>query len=212
MCIRDRSSVSGGGGVSAETDEFGRVLVNSKDASKLNKEIRTSDAFQAIQKGTTSLAGLNRFEELFNKVGTTSGVTSPFDESRLAPLYNAAVLDLKEFFNLGVLNGPDLEVIQSVLPKPTGQGFVTNIAAKGSTKAGLANIKSMINDTLDDRYRSIVLQFEQSPESVGALRDLQITYIDNKSKLDSNIKTAVDSARKEFPGISDDEIIQIISN
>lgn len=196
---------------SSNVDEYGRQLTSRDDSSKLSKEIVSGDAYKAITKASTSLRTLNNFEQLFKQVGTTSGITSPFDNAKLKPLYDATVLDLKEFFNLGVLNGPDLSVIQSVLPDPTSQGFITSPTAKTASKAGIESIKKMINDTLDERYRSIASQYQDySPESVGSLKDAQNLYIDNKAKLDQNTASVVEKARAL--GATADDIIQIISN
>ena len=205
-------------------DELGRQTnISQGDIQKFNKEIVSSDAFKAIVKAETSLSTVSSFVELFNEVGITSGVYSPIENAKLNARYNAAVLDLKEFFNLGVLNGPDLEVIQSVLPKPTDQGFLPGkgfglditggIAERAATKEGIANIYKMVDNTLDDRYATIALSYrDYSPESLGALQDAQEKYLRNKAGIDpEGYGAIIDKARRENPGITNDDLIQIIN-
>ena len=114
---------------------------------------------------------------------------------------------MKEFFNLGVLNGPDETILRGVLPDPTSQGFVTNISAKQATKSGIQNLKTQIENTIDDRYESLASQYgDYSAETLPALRDLNRLYIEQKTLLNPQIATLI----QENLNLSHEDIIAII--
>lgn len=184
-----------------------KIMVNTTEARKISSEIVKSDAHKVIKKGQTSLGAIDAFKKLFDTYGSTSGVTSPFDNAKVKSAYNAAILDLKEFFNLGVLNGPDETILKGILPDPTSQGFVTNISAKTATESGIKNMKDKIEETLDDRYNALVTQYgDYSPQSVGALKDLNRIYVEQKIALDPKLQAMV----IENPNLTEDDILSII--
>ncbi len=194
-------------------DVEGKVVVDRTEAQKISKELVNNDAYKAIQKSKDSLAYLKNFKEAFDKYGSTSGVFDPVKNSELKAKYNAATLQLKEFFNLGVLNGPDLSIIQGVLPNPTDTSNLRKVAQLGTyqpgtaTKSGLDSMYKMVESTLDDRYKSIKTQYSAySPQSVAGLADANRIYIQQKSFLNPSIQALVD----ENPNLSDEEIISIM--
>lgn len=169
------------------TDTSGKVVVKRPEAQKLNKELVSSDAYKAIQKGKDSLQFLQSFEDTFKKTGATSAVFSPRQNAELKAKYNAAILNLKEFFNLGVLNGPDEKILQGVLPDPTNRSAFATGASLGiykpaaSTKSGLDNMKQMIERSLDERFKNLSAQYgDYSNQSVTSLNDLGRTYLQQK--------------------------------
>lgn len=184
------------------------------DVQSLNKEITTSDTYKAINKGQDSLQFLKSFEDLFNDTGATSAVFSPRENANLKAKYNATILNLKEFFNLGVLNGPDEAILRAVLPDPTNRSAALTGLSLGiykpstSTRAGLDNMKSMINQSLDSRFNTMMTVYgNYNPNQVTAIRDLQNRYVDQKKVIDPNISALV----KENPSLTNEEIIQIIN-
>lgn len=195
-------------------DQNGKVLLPQKEAMKINKEVSNTDAYKAITKGKDSLQFLNEFESLFNKTGATSAVFSPRQNSQLKTKYNTAILNLKEFFNLGVLNGPDEAILRGVLPDPTNRSaFLTGISGgiykpSAATRSGIDNMKKMIESSLDERYKSLTSQYgDYSGQSVGSLRDLNRIYVDQKSKINPEIQQLM----QDHPELTEDDIISIIS-
>jgi hypothetical protein len=192
----------------------GKVALPVAEAQKVNKELTSNDAYKVVRKGQDSLQFLNDFETLFKETGATSAVFSPRENAALKAKYNATILNLKEFFNLGVLNGPDEAILKSIVPDPTNRSATANIAslsiynpAKG-TEAGIANMKKQIEDTLDDRFASLSTQYSvYSPQSVTSLGDLQRIYIQNKALINPEVKKMID----ENPDLSPDDIISIIN-
>jgi hypothetical protein len=194
-------------------DAEGKIVVDRTEAQKVSKELVSNDAYKAIQKSKDSLLYLKNFEEALNEFGSTSEVFDPIKNSELKAKYNAATLNLKEFFNLGVLNGPDLSIIQGVLPNPSDTSNFRKFVQLGTyqpgtaARSGLNSIKKMVETTLDDRYKSIRTQYSPySPQSVAALADANRIYIEQKSNLNPNIKKLLD----ENPDLSDEEILTIM--
>lgn len=199
---------------SVTTDDMGKVIIKPSEAQKINKEIVSNDSFKAVRKAQESLQYLNNFEKTFKETGATSAVFSPRENAKLKAEYNAAILNLKEFFNLGVLNGPDEAILKGVLSDPTNRSaFLTTLSGgiyspAASTQSGLDSMKKMINSTLDDRYKSLASQYgDYSVESVGALRDLNRIYVEQKSKVDPKIANMM----QDNPNLTPEEIISIIT-
>jgi hypothetical protein len=56
-----------------------------------------------------------------------TGVINPADRARIGTKYNNMMLQAKEAYNLGVLNGPDYQILQSVVADPVSlRGFTTS--------------------------------------------------------------------------------------
>lgn len=200
-------------GANVKTDALGKVIVKPAESMKINKELVNNDAYKAIQKGKDSLQFLNEFESKFKETGATSAVFSPRQNAELKAKYNTAILNLKEFFNLGVLNGPDETILRSVLPDPTNRSAFLTGASLGiykpsaGTKAGLDNLKKMIETSLDERFKNLTSQYgDYSASSLGSLRDLNRSYIQQKASLNPQIKKLVD----ENPNLDMDDLLSII--
>lgn len=187
------------------------LIANKKDAQARNQELVQGNLYKQMNIGGASITALQQFEEQFKKHGTTSNRTSPIDNAKLAPVYQSAVLNLKEFFNLGVLNGQDLVVLENVLPKPIDQGWITTPFLKTKTLAGISNLKKQMGIALDETYRGIISQYAgYSPEDMTSLKDVQDRFLDQKAKLDPTIGAKINQIKKENPGMTDAEIIQLI--
>lgn len=189
-------------------DPSTKVKLDTEKAAAIQKEMVGNDAYKAVRKGQDSLLALTAYEEAFNKYGLT-GAYSPIANKELESKYQAALLNLKEFFNLGVLNGPDLSVIQGVIPPPTNQGLVYNPFQYSGSKSGIENMKKQIGDTLDDRYLSLKAQYGNYDDSnIGAVRDLDRIYLQNKAQIDPGVAQFI----KENPDMSIDEKLQVINS
>lgn len=194
-------------------DQQGRAVVTQPEALKVNKELTSSDSYKAIRKGQDSLQFLKQFEDTFKQTGATSAVFSPRENAKLKAQYNAAILNLKEFFNLGVLNGPDEEILKGVLPEPNNRSALLTIGSLGiynpasATQAGLESMKNMISSTIDDRYKSLKSQYGgYSPQSVTTLNDLDRIYLEQKAQLDPRVQQMIN----ENPGMTMDDALLII--
>ena len=195
-------------------DQSGKVLLKAEEGRKLNKELVNSDAFKSMNKAQDSLQFLNNFEKSFEKFGATSAVFDPIKNSKMKAEYNAAILNLKEFFNLGVLNGPDEAILRGVLPDPTNRSNALRAVSFGiynpakATENGLKSMKEMVETTLDDRFRTVMASYgDYSTQSVGAVGDTMRKYVDAKATLNPEVKKMLD----ENPDLSYEEVIEIIT-
>lgn len=191
-------------------DPNAKVILKPADATKINKEIANTDQFKAINTAKLSLDALIAFEKAFDKYGLEGFPGG--GKAELRTKYNTATLNLKEFFNLGVLNGPDLEIIKGILPDPTLNVLTAPFSTAGgrgsAVRAGIEATKKNIETSLDERFRSLTTQYgDISPESVGAIKDLNRTYITQKASLNPSVAKLV----KENPSLSPEEIISVIS-
>ena len=190
------------------SDNSGKVKLSTADAAAVQKEIVSNDAYKAIRKGQDSMTALKAYSDMFDTYGLT-GNYSPIANKEMQAKYNAAILNLKEFFNLGVLNGPDEQILRGLLPDPTNQGFLYSLYQGGAAEAGIQNIKNQISQTLDDRYLSLRAQYGNYDETnLGVLIDLDRIYLQNKASIDPNIKKFID----ENPNMTTAEKVQVINS
>jgi len=77
----------------------------------------------------------------------TTGVISPDQRARMGTYYNNMILQAKEAYQLGVLNGPDLDILTSVITDPRSmKGFITSKAALDEQAANLDQIMQKIGE------------------------------------------------------------------
>jgi len=194
-------------------DGVGKIVPNQEKVQQINKEIVSNDAYKAIRKGQDSLQFLLDFEKTFKDkgLGTLPGPA----KAKLQTTYQTTLLNLKEFFNLGVLNGPDLSVLKGIIPDPTENptflGFVpypkTFVGRGSQVDEGIKNMKVSIEKTLDERYQSLLAQYgDYSPSAVGSLGDLNRIYVQQKAQVNPEVKKLLN----ENPNLTVDEVIQII--
>ena len=149
----------------------GFEILDTKQALTTNRNIAKTDAFKAIRKGQDSLQFLIDFEEEFINQG---GDLQRFgaEAGALQTKYRAALLNLKEFFNLGVLNGPDLEILEDVLPNPANLFLATRGGGK-TVSLGIASMKKQILTTVNDRALSVKNEFANfDPEQLTNLKEV----------------------------------------
>jgi hypothetical protein len=163
---------SKGGGQLASDGTF---IVNRQQAQKLNQDIAKSDAYKAITKSQDSAPVLAEFKKVFEESG---GGVNLFGNNRagVSAAYESAILNLKEFFNLGVLNGPDEKILRNILPSPNSIGTQFKGGGNAVSK-GIENLEKMIKSTVEDRYRDITGQYQgYSPEQVTNLKEANRIY------------------------------------
>lgn len=117
----------------------------SPEAEKLNV---------ARREAVTIVSALADFQKEFQKAGTRdsvksiAGATTPLNTS-----YNVAALLAKgeELFNLGVLNGPDLDIIRRTLPDPST--FRGAAAEKADAEAAVGKVIDLLQTRLAMREK-----------------------------------------------------------
>lgn len=162
----------------------GKVL-SSDEERKVNQQIIATDSYKALNRAEPSLNALLEFEKAFEKTGKEM-----FTTGKISPQYRSALLQAKEFFNLGVLNGPDLEILEDVLPNPTG--FLSFMTYDASVKNGIQNLKTMIQDHTSANLEDLLINYDE----LGDLRGLRTAQ--NKA---DRVLEGTTGLRKEFRGI-----------
>jgi hypothetical protein len=75
-------------------------------------------------------------------------IANPNARARMGTKYNNMMLQAKEAYNLGVLNGPDFEILQRVITDPrTLTGAITSKEALGDQARELGRIMSSVGQT-----------------------------------------------------------------
>ena len=107
-------------------------VTNFKKAVSANKNIQTN---------------LNKLEKLFKKHDTELLPTRA--ASQMKQLTTAMMLEAKELFNLGVLQGRDEEILMDLIPDPTTWG--ASLSNDVQTKRKIQQFRAIIDDSLAQR-------------------------------------------------------------
>lgn len=145
------------------------VKLKQDDAAKLNKEIAASDTYKAIIKAQDAINALDNFSEVFTKQGGDLE-TFGLDAGKLKQAHKDTLLVLKEYFNLGVLNGPDQTILEEVLPNPTNFGL-RFYGGADAVSNGIDTMRNRIFQTLNDRKADLNTAYQDY--SVDQLSNLQ---------------------------------------
>ena len=105
---------------------------------------------------------------------------SPDARAKMGTKYNNMMLQAKEAYNLGVLNGPDFEILQSVITDPRSlTGFITSKGALDSQASELDRIMSGVAATSGNRRPQDGAPLVSKPKSAPAnIDDLLKKYGD----------------------------------
>lgn len=183
------------------TDGLKFVTVSQEEKAKLNNQIASSETYKAITSSENAWRALKEYENFVNKEGAV-GILSPVKHSEAQNIYTTALLQLKEFYNLGVLNGPDLEIMAGLLPSAAlggielqgetlGRGISKDIDPfRGAqVKSAIKIQKSQFEDKLDNDYLTIKSQYrDYSSEDLTVLKDIDRRYLQMKSQVNPAAK------------------------
>lgn len=76
-------------------------------------------------------------------------IVNPASRARIGTIYNNMLLQAKEAYNLGVLNGPDYSILQEVITHPgSAKGFITSKKALDDQAAKLDEIMERVGQTV----------------------------------------------------------------
>lgn len=118
----------------------------------------TTEAQKASMAYDALVAGLDDYEAVFNRTG--GAVVPGADKDALMTARRGLQLQMKELFNLGVLNGPDLDLLDSMLVDPTS---ATNVALDVTGVANLskrfadnlAQVRKMMKDMVEPKLKAL---------------------------------------------------------
>lgn len=136
-----------GGLVNMTTGEFKPAVQGGVPIGAKDKPLPEAAQKQVI--GTRNLQDAvgNYLEKL--KTFPVQGMASPDARAAMGNAYNNMMLQAKEAYNLGVLNGPDYDILQSVVKDPTKFTSIltSNAALEGQAKE-LRRIAGSIEKTV----------------------------------------------------------------
>lgn len=193
----------------------GKISVSQKEAADLNKELVGSDQFRSIQELEGSIAALNEFKDLFDKTGVRA---IGGGKQALSSKYTTALVNLKEYFNLGVLNGPDLDLLQEIVPDPAVSVFAAGPVAgqiaqanrKAGIEAGVENLTGLIEDSLDSRFSTIYNQFSgYDPNQITGVKDATRKYLNIKAQINPEFADQMNKMKAD--GYNDFDIVETIN-
>lgn len=192
-----------------------KVPVTQKEAATLNQQITQNDNYKAIDKSISSWRALSEYEKLVKDVGATNRIVDPLDTAKSQAVWNTALLNLKEYYNLGVLNGPDLDIMQQLVPSnvkgalgTVAGGVISDYITKTRVMDAIKNQKVQFEDKLDTDYLSVRAQYKDySPDQLTNLQDLDRKYLQMKATIDPAVSTFL----KENPNLTIEEKLQVIN-
>lgn len=156
----------------AERDKFGNpmevtgpngpmlAMQNKRDGSMVDANTRLpvaqvgpkiGEAAQKQQTGVeTTKEAITEYRDAL-KTFSVSDLANPASRARMGTVYNNMLLQAKEAYNLGVLNGPDYMILQQVITNPaTMTGAITSKKALDDQAKKLDEIMGKIGGTISN--------------------------------------------------------------
>ncbi|MBS4082930.1 MAG: hypothetical protein KGZ73_05215 [Rhizobiales bacterium] len=201
------------------SNDGNKTRVTTKEASALNKEIASNDTYKAIDKALSSWRALKEYEKV--AVNPQNPIADPIEAGKARATYNTALLQLKEFYNLGVLNGPDLDILKELVPSsvksaaatavsavPVVGGFTTDYLTRKRVENAISNQKVQFEDKLDSDFLTLRSQYGTYDASqVTLLQDIDRKYLQTKMELNPSVKAFIEAN----PDMSVEDVIQVIN-
>lgn len=184
-----------------------KVRLTVKEAVGVQKDMSNDDNLKAINKSMDTWRALKAYEGEVSNSGAVS-VLSPIARGKSQTAYQTAVLNAKEYFNLGVLNGPDQAILQEVLP--SNQTYTPFAPFRATTvQNGINNLKSQLADKLDNDYLTVSSRFSNyDKKQVPQLADMDRRYIQTKMEIDPSVAAFVNAN----PDMPVEDVIKVINN
>lgn len=185
---------------SAYNPSGNKPKLEPKEVQKLDKELRSTDEYKSLNKSNKSLSALLEFERIWKESGEDLDFIGK-DVGKLRTSYRTALLELKEYFNLGVLNGPDLQIMEEIMPDPTslserGAALIGRGGADAVT-AGIENLKKQLYSSIDERYETINEIYGSYEGQLDSLASLKRKF--GEAGIDTEI---LQSGEKSVPTIN----------
>lgn len=106
--------------------------------SAQKQQVGVQNTKNAIQDYRAALEGFSQ-----------SDIINPNARAKMGTVYNNMLLQAKEAFNLGVLNGPDYQILQEVITNPTSlKGGLTSKEALDAQASKLEEIMGRVGQTI----------------------------------------------------------------
>jgi hypothetical protein len=151
------------------------VMQNKKDGTLVDANTRqpiagigpkVGEQAQKQQAGVANtVSALQEYRDALRGF-SMSDLVNPNARAKMGTVYNNALLQAKEAYNLGVLNGPDYQILQEVLTNPVSlKGGLTSKAALDAQATKLGEIMGRIGQTVTGTQSGITAP--QTPAQVS---------------------------------------------
>lgn len=146
--------------------DSGELVFPDVEVAPEAPEVSTQEASRARVLGEAQGA-VQAYRDVLREVGVQR-FYDPADPriARLEAARTAALMQAKELFNLGVLSGPDLEIIEGAISDVTGRGAMRN-----STEAALEQL-TVLDDYIARGFNQLPESLRPSASAPSSLRDL----------------------------------------
>lgn len=106
---------------------------------------------------------MSRYADMVNKHGTEFSLLgfNAEDTTELSSAYTSLMIQAKELFNLGVLQGPDMAIIEKALPDPT------SLMNQRLSKQALINGINTLVNLLNDKYSALGATYGRKPSRIS---------------------------------------------
>jgi len=163
-------------------EDGGVISLSQKDASKMNNEIEKNKVYMGLNVTNNTLRTLDTFETNFQDP-ITGGINKyGYGSTTADATHKAILMQLKELFNLGVLNGPDLELMESILVSPTswtGTYGKNVLDPESAVQEGIDVVKEMLLATGENEYNQLVNHYRgYRTDQVSMLKNIEDAYTD----------------------------------
>ena len=202
------------------TGTEGTIRLDNKEAAKLNKEIVTSDSYKAITSADDALRVLVDFEQAFKAQGGDLEFIGS-GAADISSKYMTTLLTLKEYFNLGVLNGPDVEVMKQMLKDPTSLGTL-RFGGGEAVQKSIDSMRMQIYNKMQEEYTKLLQGYNSyDPGQLTNIQNAQNTFSNfRKENADMIIKemvkenpdlfNTIESIKSEYPNSNSYEMLEFI--
>lgn len=147
----------GGGGADLMTGGTGDDYMQGGDVKAIKKGAGNNTAALKIKHSLMSfMEGLDDYESIYGKSG--GAVVPGADKDKLSTQRRALQMQMKELYNLGVLNGPDLDLLNEMMVDPTAIGpnvlnFLGVSDLDERVRANVAHIRDIMKDLAAPQLR-----------------------------------------------------------
>lgn len=193
----------------------GSGQLSQKDRISYNQDISKSPEVKNIE-GISQLANtFNQLDTLFEENNRTLARLGGGKRPELESAHTAVLTTAKELFNLGVLNGPDLELLEKNLPVPTiglkDKAF-SSTGKKQQFEQGMTTLRNLVKDKIDANVSSLFSTYQGfDPAELPQLTQQASRYVNLLEQVgDSATKQQINELR-EKENLNDVQITQILN-
>lgn len=141
-----------------------KIQLTPEKATELNEKVTDNEHYKAMNVLLPTINALNAYEKAFK----ASGINRIWQWSwELDSLHTSTLMALKEYLNLWVLNWPDLEVLEQMLPNPAKIMNSLQFITKGWLSSEAQN--EYIQNTINNIRQRILEKVQSDKDSLDSI-------------------------------------------